>query len=345
MDIMVAPISGEMFPIQIAALTHLSHYGYSDPDLILASSGGVVSSFVAMASHWKRNQIYSVCSSLQSSLFVRNWNDDNDNFLPVPVLQYFKGAMYDKSYHTHDFFESNFTKSSIQKCEVWIGAINSISGAAGLFCTKSRRKSVITSKTTNSLIYREKLKYLNGSLNQICLASMASSCVPSLFEPVVIDRNSYIDGGTKYGSPLTPLYDELEEISGPIHITYLNGHNVDDTVHTVSKSSDSNMMDVWNTVSKHVIRGTISSDRLCARNIIQHSCSGTMHYQCYDISKLSHVLNARQHAKASLVEIYPTRPNPINLTKFTGDDLIRKVKDNSNHLGIRVWWKGHPNLI
>lgn len=345
MRLIVLPISGGKFPVQIAIVESLSDIGYK-PDLTLASSGGTVASYCASYGDWKSEEIRKIAKDLSSSLFIRSWFSPHLAIFHSIVAGYFYGAAYQASDTTIDFFEKYFTPLTITQYEIWVGAINRDTGAVCLFCNRSRAEAQIKGGNFNiAMIKSEPLKYLNGNLEDIMNAAMASSSIPIMIEPRVIDGRSYIDIGAKFASPLVPLQEEILELtkSEPLHIIYVNGFNVEaDT----AEMGDHNMMNGFVGLAEHVVRSFIIQDRQTAINIIKIRSGKDLIYAEFDVGVLDRVLIfLEKECCDSVVEIYPRKLWTIDLETFVGSDVENSIKYHKSALGLRVWWNGNSNIF
>lgn len=345
---MVAPISGGYFPIQLAALKSLTHYKYK-PNIVLASSGGTVATYCACAAHWTPVGIDRVANSLDSRLFIRSWFSESLDFMPSVIAGFFYGAVYRGSDLCINFFQTYFTEATITETEIWVGAVNDSTGSICLFCNRDKHDSIIKGKHFNQRMFKsEPLRYLSGNIEKIMKAATASGSIPIVVEPVNIDGKMYIDCGAKFASPLTPIQDEISHLAGNrgIHITYIAGYNVegnlDDDYHMRKKS---NLIDKWESVPNHVVRGFVLHDRMTAYEIINDKNGLAPFFAEFCIDMLGEILDRKQSAHSSLLEIYPKQSKVLNILSFTGKDIIKYMRYAARHLGIRLWWTGNPNLF
>lgn len=344
----VLPISGGRFPIQLAGLRCLAQYGF-EPQIVLASSGGSVATYTAAAGHWQPTGITRVAASLDSQYFIRSWFSSGFDIFHSAMAGIFYGAIYQASDITLDFFRAYFTPKTITKTEVWVGAVNYHTGEACLFCNRDRESAHLQGKYFNPSMFKcEPLRYLGGSLKKIMNASMASSSVPLLVEARPIDQGHYIDCGTKFASPLTPIQDEIKGLArqGPLHLFYINGHDVEADTTADEVGTGFNIFTGTMSVTEHLVRGFIIHDRTTAFEIINNDCGTPPHHLCAPIVKLGWIMSRIYQTRSSLLEIYPLRKcKVLTLTNFTGEEIVECIDYAQPRLGLRLWWNGEPDLF
>lgn len=347
MRLLVLPISGGRFPVQIAAVGKLSEFNYI-PNLILASSGGTVASYIACAAKWDKHKIKKISKELNHTLFLRSWFSPGLDFIHSIMAGFFYGAVYKTSQTAITFFKKYFTALTVTENEIWVGAVNYRTGAFCLFCNRSRFESEIKGDHFNAnLCKAESLRYLAGDIKKITNSVMASSSVPIMVEPRIIDGQPYIDSGAKFASPLTPLQEEIVERNKnkDLHIIYVNGYNIEADTTPGEIVDEFNIFNGSTSVTEHLLRGFMIQDRITAFNIIKNHQDKELHYYETSIKYLNLVLFRLEHETlASLLEIYPKSCNSIDLVSFTGDTVLEAINYAEENLGLRMWWHG-PNDI
>ncbi len=346
MEILVAPISGGYFPHQLAALQLLTENNYQ-PELALGSSGGNLSIYLAMASHWDPVGLRRVVASLNSDQIVRSWFPSLMSFVPSVVAGVFTGAAYRTSNKVYEFFRNYFTPLTMVETEVWNGAVNRDTGAVALFCNRGMNDALIQGRYYQHRLFKsEPLKYLNGDLDCICRSVVASSAVPLVFEAQEYNHQNYIDGGTKFASPLVPLQDELRVLgsSQGLHITYINGYNVEEDYSHSQIPVD--IISSGVSVTAHVVRGFVLHDRMTACELVRSDCGNGLHYIDIHIPEAITSVRSRIHlCNSSMLEIYPRYKGSINYTSFTGEELLSVIDHSLPLLSARLWWVGRKDLF
>jgi len=342
----VAPVSGGSFPHQLAALQLLTSCGYHPP-LALGSSGGNLSIYLTMAAHWDPVGISRVAGSLSSEQLVQSWFPSLMSFVPSVAAGIFTGAAYRTSTRVHGIFENYFTPLTVVETEVWNGAVNRDTGAVSLFCNRRRENALIQGNYFHKRLFKsEELKYLNGDLKKICCSSLASSAVPLVFEAQNYEQQDYIDGGTKFASPLVPLQDELRMLgrSGGIHITYINGYNVEEDYSHSQIPVD--IISSGVSVTGHVVRGFVLHDRMTACELVRNDCCDSLHYANVEFpNSIAEVMKLLPNTYSSMLEIYPRSESSLNYTSFTGNQVRKMIRESIPQLAGRLWWVGSAELF
>jgi hypothetical protein len=225
--IYILPVSGGGFPAQLALLAEMydamsiikgKHISTKDyvPDLAMASSGGNVSIYTAMAGGWTPEGIMRVVHDYESAMFIRSWWPSFMTFLPTWLLGIFHGSIYRNGYGAYEFFKRRFTSDNIKQTEIWTGTYDIDKKKNQMFCNLGSRHSHIRqdhfSEEQPFLTGSLPLIYLDGDLEQIALASQASASIPVVVSNVQINERNYADGGTVFASPLEPLVPEIIRI-------------------------------------------------------------------------------------------------------------------------------------
>lgn len=334
--------------MQLAAVEKLASIDYT-PNLTLASSGGTVASYVASAAKWKSDKIRKVSQDLNHTLFIRSWFSPSLDFIHSIMAGFFYGAVYKNSQKTIHFFKKYFTALTITEYEIWVGAVNYRTGAFCLFCNRSKFESQLPSDQFNiNLCKAEPPRYLGGDVRKITNSVMASSSVPIMVEPRIIDGQPYIDSGAKFASPLTPLQDEVITWAKneKLHMIYVNGYNVEADTTPGEIVNEFNIFSGSTSVTEHIVRGFMLHDRISAVNIIKSRGTGNLNYFDTDIRHLSEIMYRLEEKTAeSLIEIYPKNCYTIDLVSFTGATVIESIDYAKKFLGLRIWWNGDKTLF
>lgn len=342
MKVVAASISGGYFPHQLRLLHELMLLGYK-PDIALGCSGGNVALYLAQAAGWDPYGLNRVARSINSRFFVESWFPSSLDFIPSLAAGLFAGAAYRKSEHAIRLFNAYFTPADVVETEIWVGAINEKSGSIRLFCNRSYEDAIIKGKHYNLRMFKsDPLKYLNGNVEHICQASVASSSIPLIIDPQKIDGREYVDGGTKFASPLSPLQDELTHLAekhGGIHIIYINGYNVEQDL----KDKPVSIIDRGRNATSLITRGFVLHDRTVAYTIIRGT--GRVTFADVQSCALSRVYDLISKCKSSLLELFPLVDSSIDYTNFNGDDVIHVMEQTSRHFAGHLWWTGDDNIF
>lgn len=221
------PVSGGGFVAQLGLLSEVyaakkrvlngRFSGSKDyePDLVLASSGGNVATYVAMGGDWSPEGIVRVTSEVRNEMFIRSWVPDELSFIPSWLVGTFNGSFYRQGHGCGPLFRKLFTSDTIKRVEVWTGTFDRDNRKAQFFCNLDPGMSAINPNYFNEnefLSDSMPLKYLSGDLDRIAAASIASASIPLLVTKQKLDGVSYADGGTMYASPVTVMASEIYRI-------------------------------------------------------------------------------------------------------------------------------------
>lgn len=220
----VLPISGGCFVSQVALLMEVysakkllcggkfkSSKEYQ-PDLVLSSSGGNISAYVALAGDWNEEGIIRVVKELSHEMFVESWMPQGMNFIPSWTFSPLYGTIYKKGSGVKKLFNKLFTKSTVQRVEIWTGTYDETNKKAQFMCNKEQQHSMLNKYSfciEENTFRSMPLMYLNGDLNSLAIISIASASIPFIVGPQEFNGNKYSDGGIMYSSPLTPLSSEI----------------------------------------------------------------------------------------------------------------------------------------
>ena len=362
--ILVAPISGGCFPHQLSGIRKLSRSGL-EPFICLGASGGNVSFYLSLAGRWKPDGIERVASGLNEKFFIKSWYPYISDHIPesaVAIASYFKGSIYKSSDLGKCLFDAYFSPGEIAMTEIWIGAVNERTGGLALFGNRCREHSKIKGNYLDRRMFKiEPLNWLNADSDLICKAILASSAVPTVVDPVQIGDNKYVDCGVKFASPLCPLRDEIKAIAKShdynVHIIYFSGYNVESDIQVAPLN---NMLQHGKVIGSHVVRAMVMHDRDAARQIVTeissachnssyvcHDDEGDVKIHFFDVeSKAINAVYERLYlTKCCLFELYPTNPDTLDYTKFTGEDVIRIMNKTDSQMAAHLWWSGDADIF
>lgn len=347
--IYVTPISGSCFGIQLASLSLLCMNKYR-PDICCTGSGGTIVCYCGLAGDWKTENMATIVSNLNSSVFLQKRKNPFYGFISDDMFGYFSGSLHISNPTPEKFMEKYFTSESLTRTEIWTGTINEKTGRLALFTNMGYDKSKIQGEYFNSKLYNsEGLKYFNGNMINISRGMIASCSIPIMLNPRDIGKDLYIDCGVKYASSLTALQDEIVEIGKQkkgLHITYLSGYNVEKKS-GIHRCDSTCTLDLIEKIPNHVVRGMVLNDRSVAYNMIKNFVTDDvpLMYAVAPIRSLRKVLKIREKSISTLLEIYPIKSIEVDIFDFSSDDLVKTIHNMQHNLGIRLWWTGDVELF
>lgn len=338
MQLVVLPVSGGAFVVQLAIVRHLSQVRYR-PDLTLSSSGGNVVAYIAAAGDWQWAAITRISQDLSWRLFVDNW-------CSVSSISYIIGFFSDVFKHGKGvpaFIERHFSDDTIQKYEIWTGTFNKTRRQSHMFCNRSPDTSVVNYSAIDREITQSlPPTYLDGHLPTIATVTVASATIPGLVPPQTIDKELYVDGGMCGASPLSTM--EAAFVGLPIlHITYITPENLSGHDGQHDAHIENNVLDTIHQASQDILRSQTMMDRKVAYGLL--SARGLpIEYETFpcNYETLSRVMALRAELTASLLEIYPINRVEekwrINITNFTNVEINQSVEEIYGHCACRFWY-------
>lgn len=341
MEVLILPVSGGGFPVQIGEVEMLTEAQYK-PDIILAASGGNIPAYTALAGNFKPHAIRRITSSMSSNLFLKT----------LPLLTsfssgYVDGSLYDHSYGMKDLLNIYFSTESIQRIPIWTSAYNRTQRKTTLFCnTNAENIKLNTTHIDYDLVQCTKPVFTDGNIDTIALAVTASCSIPTLVPAVSINGDYYVDGGMHYSSPFIPLRSCLP--SNNIHLTYVN--SVD--VNNINQIETTNILDHGKQAICEIVTGQIINDRLACHNKLFSSPDSassisysrqnpTFESGALTVDIVNRILLDRKSHHTTLLEIYPYNDGSnlsLTLNSFTPDDVV-DLMDSSKLLAHYRYWK------
>lgn len=341
MYVLVLPVSGGGFVSQLGIIQHLCESNII-PDITFASSGGNVAAYVASASKWHWAAIERTAHNLSNDLFVSNWNSTTSLSM---IIGYFKTNVYNKGIGVRDLLTKYFDHSDITKDEIWTGTYNKNKQKARLFCNKKREDCILdTSNMDHDLTQTMEAVFADGDIDLIAKYSVASASIPALVPPSIIFEEEYVDGGMATASPLTimqePILKHIRKNDTPLHIIYVNSLDLS----SPRSNAINNVLDTWRQATINLIRSQTVVDRLAGYELLR--CNpGTMNREEFlcNYDNMQRVKEIHNKVKYSMLEIYPVGNYDIDISSFTGDDVINGIKASYADCKCRLWWIGEED--
>lgn len=330
-NICILPVSGGAFVTQLAALQHISLNNII-PDIFLASSGGNLSAYIASCSDMDPNMIEFNSSKLSSSIFLNPWSYSK---LLSTIIGYFQGSLNNSGEGAYKFLNECFGEKK-QTYEIWTGVYNIDKKKGQYFCNKE--SSILDCSNINLDLYRIlPFKYCNHSLKEISDISLASASIPALVPPVVIEGDNCVDGGLSRASPLSIMGDSIFLLanSGPVHMFYMNPIDVDNINGTESESN--NLLDSWKEATDNLVESITIGDRYsCIVLLEKIALSKNLKVSYIESSDMGTV--NKIETDYSVLELYPGVYHEINITSFTGDDIVSEIRSSHKDIKFRFWY-------
>lgn len=339
MKIYIAPVSGGGFPAQLGLYKELYKATKKKdgtgmkPDIVFASSGGNVASYIAMMGNWTDTGISRNCKLIDASLFIES---QTPPFFPTWIMLPLTGSVYRNGAGVKRLFEQVFTTNSIQSTEIWTGTYNKDRQQAAMFCNRSLESAYIKDFGEASYIYdMESSHYLNGNIDEIGKCCYASASIPYLTPGVVIGKEKYSDGGTMYASPLAAMSPRLGETLSaqkngePIQILYFCSYDMD------AKFNDS----FYSATVGALVHSSLIQDRIFAVNLLKQYGKvnpDPLVYKNLNTDQLREVM-ADLERKSYVIAFFPKGSPTVSITTFNSRTLEKAVALVENHVSMFVW--------
>ena len=338
MFILVCPISGPKFCNQITAVLHLTEINFV-PDITLCSSGGNIASYLLSCSNWDRNKLIKMCYTINSNLFIKKWCYSDTISL---LIGFFRGTMYNKGLGCYDWLNDFFDEKTIEKDEIWTGTYNKKFKKACLFTNKSNSKIINENKFYMGLNQCMKLEFASGNMETISKAIMASMSIPGYIPEQIINGDPHIDGGVSCSSPLIFLSDSImdyyhqhESNGEKINIVYITPFDCYNT----NEEKYINFLDNIKQTTNNYMRSNSILDKIIAYNMIKKG-NNKIHESVFKctLGNLERIKKIWGLVNRSMLEIYPIDDFSIDITNFSGEDLVEIVEKSYGHLQCKFWY-------
>lgn len=350
MRVYVLPVSGGYFPLQIAELLWMDA---PPPSLVLGSSGGNIAAYLATAGAWTRTGIQNVLTNMYSGLFIKSWWPAYLPYLPSVLKGYFKGSAYNSNEEFVTLFQRLFENpeaaTTLATTELWTGTYNTTAGATQLFCSRPQASALLQpTPSMGQLLNVVPPVYTSGDLLTLAKVCFASAAVPAVFPAQSINDAMYIDGGTAYSSPLTPLRSELKKAVGErVHITYFSPYDIQTSAFNVcyepvlktaatQECAPGTMYNQGVDAFSEIFKSMMLQDRMAGVSLIGDPATLVYKEEIMSYDQFQAFQATRADYARSFVEVYPLSKDHISIVSFGPED-IQKVIDSVTSLGVRTW--------
>lgn len=316
--LLVAPISGGGFVVQVAFVRALSKIGFR-PSVILSASGGGVASFIANCCDWDPERIDKLVLDLSSNTFVLR------PFSLVSLLAFpFRLSLYYKSPYLSRFVDRHVPKDQLsQPVEHWALTINTTKSVPQMSCNFAEGTTSFDPSEFSSFVKTYNVK---GGVHEMAEVIYASAAIPFAVQPGSIDGDQHVDGGMWMPSSLSLLSTGLSYSQLKLQIVYLSSYNV--FMGNIGTSI------ATGAVSVH-IHATCLTDVERGIDLLRIRSGGkyTVDEQITE-DNLSEWLSANED-KEFFLYCFPDEPVSVNPVSFTGREALRVV--NSVVMRFKAW--------
>lgn len=337
-NILIAPISGINFINQLTSYLNLCDYDFR-PDICLCASGGALTTTIAIVSDFDATAFKRNVQEINSCEFVSSWVPECVDFIPSWIVGFFQGALYKHSITYPHKFRKFVVPPFLRDNELWVMAYSMDEKRAALFCSTSEEKAFLQRCHHGcSIIQSNLFTFLDGDVDTFADAVIASSSVPTIVPPKLIEGKYYADGGIVYASPFTPFRNQIEDLES-FHLIYVNGSDLDDNDFSLTDPEFRTIVDTADVTTTAIVKSYLIQDRYACYILIK-SKGDVIHR---DIS-LQEYFEEKDTWQYSLLEMYPTVHQKVDITSFTGQELYEKMTMHKDDIGCRVWYVERDNL-
>lgn len=320
---LVMPVSGNKFVNEAKLAEVLVRFGCKF-ERILSTSGGSIVAIMLAAS-----DVSSVCDLRTYNIFRRkyleiladldsNWYCKWKTSSPMlnTLLFIQTGAWFDRGDG-----EERISKYDIRakdQPEIWMGTQNARTHKHQIWCTKSAEEASINPSGA---------KYLNGDVERITKATIASCSVPTFVPCMMIDGDPYWDGGMSHASPLgdfLPLFrTAMSNGSLTYHVIYISPARFSCSEKDLNGGELEND-DAWEKMRESVagmVTTTHVADRDNGIRVIGENAKTEIGFGERDLWS---ALCKQQFCKYSSIELSFASPVYINFVNMRKGDVLNK---------------------
>lgn len=342
MIILVLPISGDRFPVQLGILQILCRTGFH-PTITLGTSGGNLSAYIASAGNWTANGIKRVVRDVHSNILMKRWSPSS---FVAGIVGFFSGTFYNSGIGSYDLLSKYFTSSTIISDEIWTGLYCRDTKRSRVFCNKSKDTTILNSELNTEIMQSHEATFCNGNIELISKVCVASASIPAIVPSVLIEDYEYIDGGVGAASPLTVLSSSILELNHKIlHFYYVNSIDLSTDIksgigYTATARKGTLISNTRQTFEEFVRSQTII-DRYTAYLIVKSVANSReikhTKFSC-NFESVSKLRDKLQYTPSALIEFFPGKCVNVNLTSFTGSDVLKVIEEGCEDYFCRIWW-------
>lgn len=336
MILMILPVSGKKFIAQLGEIQILCE-GNIKPDIMLASSGGNIASYVAAAANWECSAIERIAGQIKSKFLLQPWSNIS---IVSSIIGYFKGNIYNNGEGLENFLKEFFDEKTITKYETWTGTFNIKSKKSKLFCNKKKEDCLLdVSFIDYDLTQSEPPHFANGDFSIIAKSCIASASIPGIVPPEKINNNYYMDGGVSCASPLTILHEPILKYTcknkSKLHMIYINCCDLSE----VKNKKPSNIVDTLMEASIDMLRCQNVIDRLTTYELLR-CFKGEMNKEEFEFNQetIKYIKKIYDSNSYSMLEIYPTKDVDVDIANFSQEDIVKNINIAYSNCRCRFWW-------
>jgi predicted patatin/cPLA2 family phospholipase len=176
-------------------------------------------------------------------------------------------------------------------------------------------------------MYQSTLSHLDGDIDEISKAVLASASIPDIVHPQLIDGNLYQDGGVCYTSSLTPLSLHIQDIcnsyDGLFQATYFGSYDMNQIETVLQMAPSKTFRRIY-----QKIHYSLLEERSLLIHIFQKFVTKfkTINILNIDRTRVHEILNKNKDQHYLLL-LYPNGILDINIINFKASDIFKVIDD------------------
>lgn len=340
MDVMIAPVSGRVFPCQVAACKLLAEGGYR-PRITIGASGGAITAYIMEAAQWDANRVDSVLNTMSSDLFITKPR------IPFigKAISMFAGSVFKFNPDAEKHIQTILTDAAPFKCEIWTGSFEK-DIQKGIYACNIEESNCLLALDKHDILNANLMTpvYCNQNVTKLAKYILSSWSIASVFPSVEIEGHRYSDPGMIYGSPISGFRLALlrmalrEKVS--LHFTLLSAVDLESDREPFLFRGQPTIL----TTLVNQIVGSIQSNKLKDRAacldimwLQQLQEVGAVTFKATKES-LEHLTAFKEESAGTITGIYSKSFKTLNITDFTNIDLVQSVSLGGNNVEMRLRW-------
>lgn len=348
------------------------YFSYA-PHIVMGSSGGNISAFIAQSADWTSDGIERNVMHMNSELFLKKWVPNELPLIPNLPIGLLKGSLYNQGCGANSLFRRIFTSESIQRSELWLGTYDIKHKKAQFFCNRNPSNSYISEPFFNeeqSLYFARPLIFTGGDVDMLADISVASATIPATVPSKEIKGLLYADGGVMYSSPFSVLHKEIMRIvtgkeKVPLSRSFQIENNSSENYEYIYSEDEikeeknlrlfyffpyqPNGLEYPNknkdlgirTYLDSILNVSMIQDRNTAYELINSLSPEGLETETFidlDSDRLSTIIKFLNTKKHYLICIFPHRNPSINIIHIDGESMRREMKKVRQGYGCQVWY-------
>ena len=135
-----------------------------------------------------------------------------------------------------------------------------------------------------------------------------------------------------FSPPFIPFRDQISNLDS-FHIIYINGYDLDDEDLSGVDPSSRSIVSTADRTTTALVKSIIIQDRFSCFTLLK--TKGDVKQSEFNLDKY---FEEKKNWRYSMCEMYPIRIDEINITNFTGDEVLDRMMRQTEYIGLRVWY-------